>query len=90
VQVEPRYEVLFYVGDTLVGGASLTLDRDPHVGECANVVWQYVLPAYRNRGISRSVLRQARRLAVLSGVSTYSYTHRTGDYSYSIRYRRVR
>lgn len=90
VEGMPRYEVLSYVWDTLVGIAILTIEDDPHVGECASVTWQYVLPEYRNRGIPRQVLRQVQRLAVLANVPVYAYSHRTGPYTYSTRYRRVK
>lgn len=38
-----RYEMGFYVDGVPVGGVTLTLDYDPHVGECLCVMSQYVL-----------------------------------------------
>ena len=85
-----RYEVFAWDCDTVVGGVILAVDYDLHVGECLTVVFQYVHPQYRHRGISRQFLRTAMRVARELGLKTLAYTHRVGDGKYMTTYRRTR
>lgn len=62
---------------------------DAHVGPCMSVFAQYVLPDYRNRGISLKLMREAIRITRDSEYNTLAYTHRKGDWRYETIYRRV-
>lgn len=90
-QVEdiPRLEIISKVQDRVVGAAVLTYEYDPHVGLCASVVWNYVLPGYRGTGIARRVVQAAQNLAREAGLTVYAYSHRSGPFEYKIKYRRV-
>lgn len=85
----PRYEMGFYDGDTPVGGISLTIDYDPHVGECLCVMSQYVLPEYRNKGISLRCMRECVRLAKRLEHTMLAFTHRQRDWVYTTTYKRI-
>lgn len=84
-----RYEIGLYDGDTPVGGLTLTWDDDPHVGECLLVMSQYVLPEYRNQGVSLRCMHEVMRIARRLGHTVVAFTHRQADWTYHIRYRRV-
>ena len=86
----PRYELGFYDGDTPVGGVTLTVDYDPHVGECLTVMSQYVLPEYRNAGISLRCMRECIVLAKRLGHDMLAYTHRQRDWVYTTTYKRIK
>lgn len=86
-----RYEVgIFRPDGYVVGGAVIAHDPwDTHVGPCMSVFTQYVLPEYRNRGISLKLMREALRITRLSEHTTLAFTHRKGDWRYETIYRRV-
>ena len=81
-----RYCLDAYDGECLVARAIVVKDRDIHVGECFAVHTQYVLPAYRNRGIARRFLRSAMRITSLHGASVLAYSHRQRSWCYTIEY----
>jgi GNAT superfamily N-acetyltransferase len=85
-----RYEV-FVVRDRKMVGA-LVLAPDPwdvHVGPCMSVFSQYVLPEYRNSGVSLALMREAIRITRSTGAAVLAYTHRTAPWRYETIYRRV-
>jgi len=86
----PRYEMGFYVDGKPVGGITLTIDHDPHVGECLCVMSQYVLPEYRNNGISLRCMRECIKLAKRLGHDMLAYTHRQRDWVYTTTYRKIK
>jgi GNAT superfamily N-acetyltransferase len=88
-QAHTRYEIYLYEADAIVGGLTLTVDDDPHVGECLSVLSQYVLPEYRNRGVSGRCLRECLRIAKDCGAKYLAYTHRKKDWVYTTTYRRI-
>lgn len=86
-----RHEVYAFVGGTPVG--TLVYAYDPwevHVGPALVVATQYVLPEYRNKGISGRMMREMLREAKGAGVPTLAFTHRTGPWEYKTIYRRVK
>lgn len=90
VQAHDRIEVLQYVQDLCVGGVVLVPEQnDLHVGHCMSVLFQYVLPAYRNTGLSTRFMRAARRCTRTAGAPVLAYTHRVGVGKYLTTYRRV-
>ena len=86
-----RYELGIFRPDGLVIAAAIVAydDWDAHVGPCMSVFAQYVLPDYRNRGISLKLMREAIRITRDSEYNTLAYTHRKGDWRYETIYRRV-
>lgn len=84
-----RYEVCIFVGDAPVGGIILVHDEDWHVGTCLTVAFQYVLPEFRNTGVSIACMRFAKRLARELGYKALAYSHRKGPWRYEIIYRRI-
>lgn len=85
----PRIEVTVYDEDGWLGGCVLVHETDdPHVGECLSVLCQYVFPEYRNRGVSRLLLRAARLIARREGLNVLAYSHRVKDYVYQTTYKR--
>lgn len=84
-----RYEIGMHNGDQGVGGILLGPDEDIHVGPCLSVYAQYVLPEYRNRGISLRCMRLAVRAAIDFGYKVLAYTHRVHDWRYETIYRRL-
>lgn len=85
-----RYEIGMLHNGVPVGGISLTVDHDPHVGECLCVMSQYVLPEYRNKAVSLRCMRECIRITKRLGHSMLAYTHRTGDYVYTTTYMRLK
>ncbi len=90
IQSVPRYELGCLHEGVPVGGVTLTLGDDPHVGECLIVMSQYVLPEYRNRGISLHCMRECLRLAKYLGHDILAYTHRERDWVYTTTYRKIK
>ncbi len=84
-----RLEVLATVSGRAAGIAVLAVDDDLHVGECLAVQWQYVLPEFRNAGVSPAFLRVAKNLARQLNLPTIAFTHRLGPGVYKTSYRRV-
>ena len=90
LQEMDRFELAAIHGARTVGGIVLAHDPwDVHVGPCMSVFAQYVLPEYRNQGISPRLMREVLRIAKGSGVSTLAYTHREGPWRYSTLYRSI-
>lgn len=90
LQEMDRYEICVYHDDACVGGLILAEDPwDAHVGPCWSVFAQYVVPDYRNRGVSAIVMREAIKIARASGAKVLAYTHRLGPWKYSTTYRRL-
>jgi len=86
-----RYEIGVLTPDGIpVGGLVLARDEwDAHVGSCMSVFAQYVIPEYRNKGVSVMLMREALKLTRASGESTLAFTHRKGPWRYETIYRRV-
>lgn len=84
-----RYSISAYDGVRLIGRLILVKCYDIHVGDCMAVHTQYVLPQYRNSGITRRLLRTACALTREHGLSVLSYTHRKSDWVYHTTYRRI-
>ncbi len=84
-----RLEVLATVGGRPAGIAVLAVDEDLHVGLCLSVQWQYVLPEFRNAGVSPAFLRVARDVARKANLPTLAFTHRLGPGVYKTSYRRL-
>lgn len=86
-----RWEIGVIHDNTVIGG--LVLVEDPwecHVGPCLTVAAQYVLPEYRNQGVSGMLMRQALRVVKSQpGPKTLAYTHRVGPWRYETIYRRI-
>lgn len=72
-----------------VAYASIALDDDMHVGVCATVQWNYCHPDYRGNHWAGIVMRELKRFAKAHGVQTVCYSHRTGEGTYEIKYRRL-
>lgn len=86
-----RFEIAAVHGTDVVGGLVLASDPwDAHVGPCMSVFAQYVLPEYRNVGISRMLMREAYRIASCSCVRVLAFTHRKAPWRYETIYRRIR
>src|SRR5690554_1431562 len=90
IEDNPRLEVLKYADDRLVGFAVIALDDDAHVGLCASVQWQYVLPEFRDSTMLKQTLQTAEALAEASAAPYISYSHRIGVGEYRIKYRRAK
>jgi len=85
-----RYEVAVRHGPRVVGAVLVAHDPwDAHVGPCMSVFTQYVLPEYRNAGISLALMREAVRITRASGVHVLAFTHRKAPWRYETIYRRV-
>lgn len=82
-----RTEIVYYDGDKVVGGATIVLDDDQHVGVCLSLQWQYVLPAYRGKNLGAKFIRELKRQAQWAGIGNICYTHRTGIGRYEVVYR---
>lgn len=85
----PRVEIVYYPrgSDIPIGGCVVVEEEDLHVGRCMSLMWQYVLPAYRSYGLAGQYIRSVRRLAREEGLP-YAYSHRSGNFQYTVRYRR--
>ena len=90
IQSVPRYEIGFYLDGKPIGGVTLTVDYDPHVGECLCVMSQYVLPEHRNAGISMRCMRECIKLAKRLDHTMLAYTHRQRDWVYTTTYRKIK
>lgn len=90
VESVPRYEMGFIIDGKPIGGISLTVDYDPHVGECLCVMSQYVLPEYRNNAISMRCMRECLKLTKQLGHSVLAYTHRQKDWVYTTTYKVIK
>ena len=85
-----RYEVAVMHGTHVVGAVVVAPDQwDAHVGPCMSVFAQYVLPEYRNAGVSLALMREAVRITRASGVHVLAFTHRKAPWRYETIYRRV-
>lgn len=84
-----RVEVCARVDTRVVGGIVLHSEFDPHVGNCMYVVFQYVLPEWRGRGISKQLLKMALEETRLQGLPVLAYTHRLRDWEYKTTYKKV-
>jgi len=86
----PRYEIFVVQDQRIVGALVLAHDSwDVHVGPCMSVFTQYVLPEYRNSGVSLTLMRAAIRITRSTGTAVLAYTHRTAPWRYETIYRRV-
>ena len=84
-----RFEIAITAGDRTIGAAIVADDPwDPHVGPCMSVFAQYVMPEYRNRGVSRLIMREALTLAREYNAGVLAYTHRLGPWKYATIYKR--
>lgn len=91
IQEEPRTDVVVFndVGE-VVGGLLVREEHfDPHVTSCLSVIWQYVLPEYRNKKVSTTLMRYVKDLAKQKGFRVISFTHRKGDWCYETIYKRL-
>lgn len=85
-----RFEIGVYADGKTIGGLILAPDPwDPHVGPCMSVFAQYVLPEYRNSGVSLRCMREAIRTCREAGHTVLAYTHRTAPWRYETTYRRI-
>lgn len=85
-----RLELIVTHGDVPVGAVVVAHDPwDSHVGDCVSVFAQYVLPEYRNRGISLMLMRESLQAAKDFGASVLAYTHRTAPWRYETTYKRI-
>jgi GNAT superfamily N-acetyltransferase len=85
-----RFEVAVMLDGEPIGAAVLARDPwDVHVGPCMSVFAQYVLPEYRNRGLSLALMRECIRTAREHGAGVLAYTHRTAPWRYETTYRRI-
>lgn len=85
-----RTEIVYYDGETVVGGATVVLDDDQHVGPCLSLQWQYILPGYRALGLGRHFVRELLRQAGWAGIRNVCWTHRKGVGRYTVTYREVK
>lgn len=85
-----RTEIVYYDGETIVGGATVVIDDDQHVGPCLSLQWQYILPDYRKRGLGRHFVRELLRQAGWAGIRNVCWTHRVGVGRYTVTYREVK
>lgn len=90
VESVDRYEMGMLYNGVPVGGISLTVDYDPHVGDCLCVMSQYVLPEHRNNAISLRCMRECIRLTKRLGHNVLAYTHRERDYVYTTTYKVIK
>lgn len=85
-----RFELLAYMDGRVVGAMVCAVEgADPHVGHCLTVMYNYVLPEYRNLGIAKHFLRAAMSIASSVGAPMLAYTHRVGVGRYMTTYRKV-
>lgn len=88
--IDDRFEIGVHNGEHTVGGIILAPDDDVHVGCCMSVFAQYVMPEYRNKGVSMYCMRLALRVARDAGYKVLAYTHRVGVGRYETIYRRIK
>ena len=83
-----RIEITVADSGAYVGGCILVREtHDMHVGECLTVLTQYVVPEYRNKGVSRLLMREARIAAHNIGAKVLAYSHRVKPYVYQTIYK---
>lgn len=85
-----RFEIGLFDGARCVGGVVLAQDNDIHIGECLSVYAQYVLPEYRNKGVSSRCMRECIRIAKELSWTHLAYTHRLGDWRYETVYKAIK
>lgn len=87
-----RFEIAAVHGTDVVGAVVLASDPwDAHVGPCMSVFAQYVLPEYRNVGVSLMLMRESMRIArCTAGVHVLAFTHRKAPWRYETIYRRIK
>lgn len=86
-----RIEIVVLADGKVVGGICLAPDPwDAHVGPCISVFAQYVLPEYRHKGVSASLMREAMRAARKSGAAVLAFTHRKAPWRYETMYHRIK
>ena len=84
-----RVELGARINGELVGGLVVCEDYDGHVGHCMSVLFHYVLPEYRHRGVASRLLKLAMQETKLQGLPVLAYTHRLCDWTYKLTYRRI-
>lgn len=84
-----RIEIGARVQGKLIAGVVLHADYDPHVGNCMYVVFHYVTPEYRNRGVAMKLFKMALEETRRHGLPVLAYTHRLGDWKYKTTYKKV-
>lgn len=72
-------------GQGVLGILALSEDADFHVGHCISVVYSFVFPQHRGKGIGKLLLQLARTTAQ-QAASTLAYTTRKGDFEYKLIY----
>ena len=86
-----RWEIGVLHEGEVVGGLVVANDGwDVHCGNCMSVFAQYVMPAYRLRGVSPRLMREALSIARAEQAKTLAYTHRKGPWRYETMYRRLK
>ncbi len=86
----PRYELEFWNGDSLVGGAMIAVTIDFHVGPCVSVLTQYARPNFRgSAGMGTRVIKYAKRLARENGVRFICFSQQQEPGVQLLRYRRI-
>lgn len=85
-----RFEIAMHNGKHTVGGVILARDNDIHIGDCLSVFAQYVMPEYRNIGVSMRCMRECYRLTKELEHTHLAYTHRLGDWRYETIYKGIK
>lgn len=78
-----------YVHDddgSLMGVAHIGQLFDIHVGQMAVIMAMYIWPAYRNRGVTRIILRTLKDVARLEGLRWCGYSHMVRPYVQEYRF----
>lgn len=86
---QDHWQIGILVDGKAVGGVCFCAGFDPHVGECAIVLSNYVLPEYRSKSIGFRCFREVVRVATRAGFKMLAYTHREKDWVYRTIYRRL-
>ena len=84
-----RVEVGARIDGQLIGGLVLGADYDPHVGRCMYVVFHYVMPEHRNKGVAMKLLKMALEETRRQVLPVLAYTRRLCDWEYKTTYRKV-
>ena len=85
-----RYEITVADKGKYLGGCILLHEyADPHVGECMTLLTQYVLPEFRHLGVSRILMRHARRKTKEENCKVLAYSHRIRPFVYETIYKVV-
>lgn len=72
--------------DSLMGVAHIGQMFDIHVGQMAVIMAMYVWPQYRNRGVTRLILRTLRDVARDAGLRWCGYSHMVQPYVQEFRF----